>query len=219
MLRATHKFGRLEALGTYGTAGRLNDAADPIALDVVVTLKTDITKVVETQSLNALAHGVPKPFKLAEGLWAVDLNERFYSPDLVYVVNWRYQMTPGNDKVDRDEFRYVDPAMPAREAGNCTIFGCATDMVGMPIPNIDIIAETYRDVVTMTTRTDQRSLRTDLFGNWRVELRQGSIVRFVLGDVAKVIKVPDTNRASLASVPELQPKDVGRKDRFGYAFP
>jgi hypothetical protein len=215
MLRVAHNFGRLEALGTYGASGRLNDAADPLTLEVLVTLPDGT--VVESQLVGLLSG--PQPYKLATGTWVADLTERLYVTEQQYVVHWRYTMTPNNLKVDRSTFKFCTPAPDAHDPEWCNIYGTATDMIGVPLPDVDVTAETYENVVTMSKRTGQRTIRTDAFGNWWVPLRKESLARFVLGASSKVIVVPTLSRASLASITAVQPSDAGAKDRYGYAFP
>lgn len=215
MLRVTHKFGRLEALGTYGSAGRLNDAADPVTLEVRVT-NGDIETIIE--SLRMVPPNT-RVFRLATGHWAADLDASLYVEGTIYTVHFRYEMTPGNLKVDRFTFTHRDPMPIAHDADKCAIYGTAVDMLGAPIAQEDVTVETYKDIVTMTKRTGQRTIRTDVFGNWSVDLPKEILARFVLGEAAKIVRVPTTNRSSLAAIPAFQPADAGQKDRFGYKYP
>lgn len=212
--RVTHRFVRLEALGTFGANGRYNDPADPIALEVRVTPSDDIDNTVELATM-----GTPKkPFRLATGLWAYDLTEGYYQTGKKYTAHFRYSMSPGAVKVDRYDFVWNPvPAMP-RESGNCVVHGVVAGIEGNPRPDIRITVEKYKNYVTLNHREGTFEVVTDVFGNWFAEVPRGTILRFVYNEMSKIITVPDLARVALSDAPLYQPAD-GNKDKYGYPMP
>jgi hypothetical protein len=225
MMRASHNFLRIEALGPFGPSGR-SDLADPLKLEVRVTRADDLEDIIEsgsTEGLSTTGGGIvqdpKKPFRLVTGVWAFDLDETKYLDNQQYVIHFRYEMTPGNLKVDRVQFTHRAVPVRARESDGCIVTGVVLDTLRRPLSEVSIILETYRDFITLSHRTATAEVRTDAFGSWWVELKQGQLIRFVLGELAKVIVVPDDpGRVSLSQIPDWQPADV-RKDKFGYPYP
>jgi len=214
--RATHEFVRLEALGAYGQNGRANDPADPLALEVRVTSADDVENVIEHGSVGGSS--ATKPYKLSLGVWGFTLTPGFYEEGKTYTINWRYEMTPGNLKVDRVNFTWSPiPAVP-RDSDSCVLFGTVTGVNGLPKTNVIVNIEQYKDFVTLNHRVGTMQAATDAFGNWYAELPRGELFRVLVGQYAKTVKIPMSNNVSLKDVPEYQAADV-RKDRFGYPLP
>lgn len=221
IFRVAHRFVRLEALGVVGQAGRYNDLADPQTLEVYVTPADDIKRRLQEGKARMRDHGQSnEPFKLATGVWGYDLDEAYYAQGQRYTIHWKYEMTPGNVKVDRSAFVWNPPPKYARDTANCVVWGTITDLTGTPIDDVRITVEQYRDALTMNQRVSAVDIATDLFGNWYIEVPRGAILRFVRDDLVKVVKVPtDTGATAFSKLPEWQPADASRKDKFGYPFP
>jgi hypothetical protein len=212
--RVSHRFVRLEALGTFGTNGRYNDPADPIALEVRVTPADDIDTTVELATM-----GTPKkPFRLATGIWAYDLTEGYYQTGKKYTVHFRYSMTPSAVKVDRYDFVWNPVPSQPREATGCIVHGVVAGVEGNPKPDIRIVVEKYKNFVTLNHREGTFEVVTDVFGNWFAEVPRGTILRFVYNEMSKTITVPDLPRVALSDAPAYQPAD-GNKDKYGYPLP
>jgi hypothetical protein len=229
MMRVAHRFLKIEAIDTaypIGPSGR-GDVADPIWLEVRITRAGDVNDIIESSSVNGLSittggTNVPdpkKPFRLTTGIWAYDLCPDLYEDGKTYTVHWRFMMTPGNLKVLRDNFTYhAIPARP-RDADGCIILGTVQNAFRLPQADVIITLETYRDFLTLSNRTGTGEIRTDAFGDRFVELKRCQLIRFVLGEIARIVRVPDENgRVHLSDLPEWQP-GAGRTDKFGYPYP
>ena len=212
MMRVSHEFLKIEAVDTkypIGPSGR-GDLADPVWLEVRVTKAWSVNEIIESSSINGLSvfdagTNVPnpkKPFRLTTGIWSYDLTPELYEDGKEYVVHWRFMMTPGNLKVLRDNFTYHAIPYRARDPDGCIILGTVTNSFRLPQPNSVIVMEHYRDYLTLSHRISTGEIRTDAFGDWSVELKQGMLVRFMLGDIAKVIRVPmESGRVPLSKIP------------------
>ena len=216
MYRITHKFVRLEALGAYGINGRVNDPADPLALEVRITPSDDISDVVESGSFGGYSQN--KPFRLTTGLWAFDLTPELYEDGRQYTVHFRYEMTPENLKVDRHNFVWNKPLVMPTLDDHCVVHGTVLGINKAPMPSVAVILEQYKDYVTLNHRTGSLDLTTDAFGNWHVELPHNELYRALVGNYTKVFKVPVQHRLALKDASDFQPADV-RKDKYGYPLP
>jgi hypothetical protein len=214
--RIAHHFVRVEALGNVGQAGRINDPQDPITLEVRVTDADDLTKIIETVDISSNLKN--KPFRLSTGVWGFDLNPGLYSPGKKYVAHFRYTMTPNNLKVDRLPFTWDPVPEFARLPTHCVVYGMLGDIAGNPISNFEITVEQYKDALTLNHRLGAITTISDIFGNWFIEVERGTLLRFVYGELEKIVVVPQLGRAQLSQIPPWQPADV-RKDRFGYPLP
>lgn len=213
--RLVQQFLRLEALGMRGA--RHGDPADPLKLQVVVSDADDLDVIVEQ-----VIHGPStedKIWRLTTGRWAFQLDPGLYQSGKAYSARWRFEMTPGNVNVARQNFTWRPvPALPHDE-GSCVIFGTMTDIAKMPVADARLVVEQYDDVITRSKRVGTVDVTTDAFGLWHLELPRKSLVRFVFGNLSKVIQVPELARAALHQLPDYQPMDILRVDRFGYPIP
>jgi hypothetical protein len=213
--RVSHQFARVEALGTTDQSGRFNDPADPLTLEVRVTTADDVDTIIESVSLT---DDPRKLLRLTTGQWAYDLTAELYQQGRQYVVHFRYTMTPNNLKVDRLGFTWQPGPDTSADPEKCVVYGMLADIAGNPIPDFQITVEQYVDALTLNHRVGTLDVRSDVFGNWWIEVKRGTILRFLYGELEKVIVVPDLSRAQLSKVAVWQPADV-RKDRFGYPLP
>lgn len=208
--RIVQEFLRIEAIGMRGS--RHGDPADPVALQVRVTLSSDIATVMEEVEVGA------QLYKLQTGLWAFQLVPSRYQAGVAYTVHFRYEMTPGNLNVTRKNFVWAPVPAAPRLSGNCVVTGALFDVGGAPVPEQRLVVEQYQSIVTLNERTAMNTIVSDAFGNWFFEIPHGALVRFVFGNVTKIIKVPELAQAALSSIPEFQPTGV-QTDKFGYPFP
>ncbi len=239
IFRVSHRFTRVEAQGSFGGLGRANDPADPVSLQIQVTDSVNVSDVIETASTPRPTSGVPAdplniisqlpevaipgmngklPYRASTGLWSYDLTPGLYQRGKQYNLSWRYEMTPGNLKVEHTSFVWNPPPMTARLPTQCLLSDSWFDMTGTPVPLHEVVVEQYQDTFALANRTDSVTIQTDIFGNWYIELTRGALVRFVLNDQIRTITVPDDYFAILSKIPDTQPTDV-RKDRFGYPLP
>lgn len=213
--RIAKDFLRIEALGTQGS--RSSDPADPIELNCRVTESGDTSKIIE-EGFSTKTEDKERVLRLQTGRWAFQLNPGLYESRKQYTLNFRYYMTPGNLSVDRANFTWdpvpLKPSLPE----NCVIFGTLVDLSGVPVVGERLVVERYRDMATLNEREAENVVTTNSFGLWAIELPRKALVRFVFGNLSKVVKVPDVDSAALSSVPEHQPAQ-GRVDKFGYPFP
>lgn len=238
MSRISKRFARVEAQGAFGAQGTVNDLADPIAVMVRITDAVDVTRVIE-EAFTALPHGgAPAPgniiselpitsytgvtgnvlYRAATGIWTYDLSPQLYQDGKSYSISWRFEMTPGNLKVDHAPFVWNRPPTRARSDDRCLISDNWYDMLGVPQAQKAVHIELYQDNFNPAKRRDSAQVQTDVFGNWWVDLPRNALIRFIIGDNARQIIVPDEMSATLSVIPEVQPADVN-KDRFGYPLP
>jgi hypothetical protein len=240
--RIAKRFARVEALGNFGANGRVNDLADPATIMVQVTDVEDVVNVIETgyttlPSSNALlppgvwasvlfpvplssipAASANPPYRAATGIWTYDLTPARYQLGKSYSVSWRYEMSPGNLKVDHFPFTWNPPPVMPHDTANCLIGDSWIDMIGVPQNLKQIAVEFYVNTFAPTNRRDTAYVQADIFGNWYIEVKRGSMLRFIIGETVRYIIVPDVYNATLSDLPEAQPKDVN-KDSFGYPLP
>jgi len=214
--RVAQKFLKIEAVGTLGAAH--GDPADPLRIDVRVTPWNDLTKIIEEAWSDRQADK-KRIWKIQTGLWIFQLDPRFYETGKKYVIHFRYEMTPTNLNVVRQDFVWQPVVEFPRESSNCVIRGILTDITGAPVSGQRLVVETYKDYVTLNNRTGQNTVTTDAFGNWAIELPKDSLARFVFGNISQTVKIPtDVANAQLSSLPAYQLGDIA-KDMFGYPFP
>jgi hypothetical protein len=240
--RIAKRFARVEAMGDFGALGRVNDLQDPATILVQVTDVEDVTNVIESGYTNLPSSNavVPPgvwidilspppippisgastnpPYRATTGIWTYDLTAARYKIGKSYSVSWRYEMTPGNVKVDHFPFIWNPPPVTPRDSGNCIVSDTWVDMVGIPQNLRQVNVEFYVNTFAPGNRRDTAFVRTDIFGNWFIELKRGTMVRFVLGECARYIVIPDVYNATLSALPDTQPADVN-KDKFGYPLP
>lgn len=232
--RLAHRFARVEALGLSGPLGRVNDAADPLSLMIRITDAVDISNVIEVASTARPSSGIPVPnlisqlpddaipatsgrlpYRAATGLWSYDLTPALYQAGKQYNVSWRYEMTPGNLRVEHTGFIWNPAPLKARDSTRCILQDSVFDLTGTPQPLKQIIVEQYEDTFALSNRTDSVRVQTDIFGNWHIELPRKALVRILAHAKARVITIPDAYTAILSQLTDAQPADV-RKDVFGY---
>ena len=224
-------------MGSHGGLGRANDPADPLSLMVKITDAVDVGNVIEAATtvrptsaaaaadpLNIITQ-LPEvdlpaisgrlPYRAATGLWSYDLTPELYQAGKQYNVSWRYEMTPGNLRVEHTGFVWNPPPKRARDSSHCVVSDSCFDLTGTPQTLKTITIEKYEDTFALNNRIDSVDIQTDIFGNWYIELPRKSIVRILIDARPRVIAVPDDYYAVLSQIPDLQPKDV-RKDAFGY---
>lgn len=240
--RMAKRFARVEAMGNFGALGRVNDLQDPITVLVQVTDAEDVNNVIESgytnlpSSNNVISSAVwteilapvpiasmpassgNPPYRAATGIWTYDLTPGRYQVGKSYCTTWRYEMTPGNIRVEHFPFIWSPPPVLPRDSGNCVISDSWVDMVGIPQNLRQVNVEFYVNTFAPGNRRDTAYVRADIFGNWYIELKRGTMTRFVLGDCARYIVIPDAYNATLSSLPDTQPADVN-KDAFGYPLP
>jgi len=233
--RIAHRFTRVEAMGSFGGLGRANDPADPLSLMVRITDSVDVSNVIETATTARPTSGSPDPLNLitqlpevnipatsgrvpyraATGLWTYDITPALYQAGKQYNVSWRYEMTPGNLRVEHTGFVWNPPPTKARDSSHCVVADTLLDLAGNPQPLERIVIEQYEDTFALSNRLDSVDVQTDVFGNWYIELPRKAMVRVLINDRPRVIFVPDDYFSLLSQIPDAQPKDV-RKDAFGY---
>lgn len=210
--RLVQEFLRIEAVGQRGS--RHGDPADPTKLRVEVWDDANKTLV------EAVENRESRLWKLVTGRWAFDLDEALLEPSKAYTVKWIYETINGSPNYARQAFVWRAVPTAAHTKEDCVITGALRDIQGLPVNDARLIVEQYRDIVTLTTRTQQQTVTTDVFGNWWIELPKGALVRFVFGDVSKIIRIPrDRDTIALSAVPELQVAKMIRTDAFGYPVP
>lgn len=209
-------FKRVEAVGMRGA--RHGDLHDPISLRIRVTEGTDIDDVVEEISQDE-GRSSGRLRRLRRGSWSFKVNPTLMTPGKTYTVHWIFQMTPGNDNVTRSTFLW-EPLPPIPDTGKTIIYGQLVNAAGDPVPDTNLYLEEYRDFATLTHRLSQVTLSTDDFGIWWAEVEHKKIVRFVLGEVSKIVQAPaNMARVALSELPSFQHTDIIRKDRYGYPLP
>lgn len=210
------QFVTLEALGMRGA--RHGDPADPLSLMVAVTRADDIKDVIET--VIARKETRAKLWRAAIGKWAFKLDPRLYQDGAQYTVHFKFAMTPNNTNVVRQSFIWAAPMETPHGDDHCLVYGSLTDMMGLPESGGRLVVETYSDFITLNQRTGIEDVVADIFGNWYVSLKRGELVRFVFGEGATLVRIPeDKESAEYLSLPRYQPKDLIRTDRFGYPLP
>lgn len=243
--RIVQDFVNREALGMQGAAH--GNPTDPLWLKIVIST-ADPTKLAVDSTFrgtppglakrDAIVHthgepqqaiieeaesGIPNRmnlWRLRTGTWAFTLDAARYKPGQLYVATWRFQMTPGNDNVVRQLFTWnAVPEMP-HDPDTVIVYGLLADITGNPLPQRRIVVEQYSDIATLNTRVHSADVLTDIFGLWWIELKQGSVYRFILDDLSKVARTPKRGgRVPLSSLTAYQPTDIVRTDRFGYPMP
>jgi len=239
--RIAKRFARVEAMGNFGPNGRVNDLADPGTVMVQITDAEDVTNVIETgftvlPSSNMevspvgwvlvsppILASIPgasanPPYRAATGIWTYDLTPARYQVGKHYSASWRYEMSPGNIKVDHFPFVWNPPPALPRDKANCVVNDSWIDMIGVPQNLKQIAVEFYVNNFAPANRRDVVYVQADIFGNWYIEVPRGAMLRFIIGELIRYIIVPDVYIVVLSSLPDVQPKDV-RKDSFGYPLP
>lgn len=218
----TQDFNRIEAVHTARS-----DPADPVWLHVVVTDAADLDTIIES----ALMEGVnplgvtptrpdKHPWRLFTGTWGYELEPDYYEQGKQYTIHWRHAMAPDNMGSIKHSFIWQAPEQSPRDPANCILWGKLATVQGVPVPISRIVIEQYRDHLTRTHRINQVTVMTDVFGLWWLEVPRGSIQRVIFGELAKVVVIPDANRAALKDLADWQPDEEGvRKDAFGYPYP
>ncbi len=210
--RVAQDFLRIEAVSTQGAQSAT--PADPIAL-VVTVVDSVMDMVLETVQVT----DTPRLWRTAVGRWIFELNPALLTPGKTYTVTFTYSMHPGTSAVVRQNVAWQPIPLVPHDAGFCVLTGTLLDIQGLPLSNQTLVIEQYDDIVTLTRRTRQATVRTDAFGLWFIELPHDAIVRVVFNDVTKVIRIPRIATTALGSVPSLQLKSLVRVDRFGYPLP
>lgn len=214
--RIAQKFVRIEALGTRGA--RDGDPQDPTRLNCRTTFSDDTSKVVEDAYSNR-PEDTSRIVRIQTGLWAFQLNPACYQPGSKYTLHFRYEMTPGNGNVVRKDFTWLPveetPSLPA----NCIVYGTLVDVTGTPVSDARLIVERYSNLATLNHREAENAIATDAFGVWSIELPRKALARFVLGNLSKVVQVPDAPRSALSDIPEFNASSSAIVDKFGYPYP
>jgi hypothetical protein len=209
-------FHKIQAVATVGT--RFGDPVDPVAIEVVLTSGTDNLdhRIEQFQT----PCDTKRLWRVRNGQWAFQLEPSLLQPGRPYTLRWRYQMTPGNINVAHDSFIWQPvPELP-REPDKTIIYGLMVDVLGMPMSGQRLVMETYRDFSTLMFRVGQAELVSDVFGHWFVEVPKGRLFRFVANEISQIVQSSRAKaRTSLSELPSFQPKDVVRRDRFGYPAP
>ena len=204
--RIVQQFLRIQAIGTRGT--RTGDYADPVALEVVVDRGTGETPV-EIERVNAATPGQTRLRRLRTGNWMFQVDPAKLDFGVTYTVRWRYEMQPGVVNVAHQSFIWNPvPDVPV-DPDNVVLYGMLADTLGAPMSEHRLIMEAYEDPTTLSRRTGQTELATDVFGNWSVEVPKG-----------KIVQAPrDRARAALGELTPFQPRDIIRRDKYGYPAP
>lgn len=219
--RLVQTFRRLEAIGSdpfnpSARGGARNELADPVRLQLRLTLAGDPTQIVEERD----AQSVPdRIYRVSTGVWAYALPVAALQPSQMYTANFRYQMMGGNLQVVRQNFTFAPVPERAKQPNHCVLFGLLAGVDGLPFANERVVIEQYRDVLALNARVGTAEVRSDPFGYWWMELPVGTIVRIVLGELTKVIAVPNLDRAALAAIESYQPAAPTNVDSFGYPKP
>ena len=210
------RFIRIEALGTVGA--RHGDPADPLYLQVAVTRSDDITDVIE--DVIATSSSRSRLWRAGVGKWLFRLNPALYQAGAKYTAHFKFTMTPNNTNVVRQSFEWNTPLQHPITPSHCLLYGGLRDISGFPESGGRIVVEQYSDFVTLNQRTGIEDVVADVFGNWYISLPKGSLVRVVSGSSSDLIQIP-TNKdvADIVSLPRFQPRDLIRKDRYGYPLP
>lgn len=211
-------------VGAVETAGAGHGKVrDPIALMVRVTkgtiddaLKLDLSDIT-IEEIHSTE--IARLRRLRVGYWQFTLLPEVLELGATYTVHWRYEMTPGVVNVVRESFVWEPVPEIPHDPANIVIYGTLTDPAGAPVPDKTLVVEEYENPETLTHRTGQITVTSNAFGLWWIELPTGKVVRFVLGDISKVIEVPNSPAsAPLRDIPPYQPGDTAT-DRFGYPLP
>jgi hypothetical protein len=210
---AVQRFYDIAAVETVGA--RHGAPADPTWLQVKVTPSDDLDNTIEV-----VDGDVARLYRVRKGTWVFAIDEALMQPGVGYTVHWRFTMSPENVNVVRTNFIWQPIPPIARDDEHTVIFGQLADPQGIPVPDAKLVMETYADMGTLSHRTGQVTIYADAFGMWNAEVHQGELYRFVLGEVSKIVQAPrDQGRHSLSSLQTFQPKDIIRRDRYGYPVP
>lgn len=213
--RLVQRFKRFEAVGMRGAPH--GDSADPVWLEVVVTRSDDADVVIEQVAMQTAGQDQLKRQRM--GVWTFQLDPSKYEIGQSYTASWRFGMHPETSNVSHESFVWNPlPEVPDTPS-ECVLYGLLADSAGLPVANERIVMEEYRDYVTLSHRLGSLDLVSDVFGYWSVQLPYGTMRRFVLGDLSKIIQVPAKARAALGELPGFQPKDIVRVDSYGYPMP
>lgn len=218
--RLAQRFVRLEALSSLpadpaARGGPRNEPADPVAMQVRLTLAGDASQIIEEQDAKACS----RIYRITTGVWAYEPATELLKPNELYTANFRYQMIGGNLQVIRQNFQFFPVPERPVQPGYAVVFGTLAGLDGLPFSNERVIVESYKDVVSLNQRISTAEVRSDPFGLWWMELPIGTLVRFVLGELSKVITVPNVDRAALAGIESYQPAASTDVDSFGYPKP
>jgi hypothetical protein len=216
LYRLVQRFLRIEALGMRGAEH--GDLADPLVLVVKLTTADDLDTTLDEASM--VTAGQTRLKRLRCGVWAFDLDPAKLQPGKSYSLRWRFGMTPENVNVVRSQFVWNPlPPVPS-DPNQVVVHGTLADATGQPVPGARLVIEEFSDYATLSHRLSSSDIISDAFGNWHVELPKLALRRFILGEVSKIVRVPeDKVRVSLAELPSFQPKDIVRVDRYGYPVP
>jgi hypothetical protein len=214
--RLVQRFLRVEAVGMRGAEH--GDLADPLVLAVKLTTADDLETTLDEADMATA--GQTRLKRLRCGVWAFDLDPVRLQPGKSYSLRWRFGATPQNINVVRSQFVWNPlPPVPS-DPNQVVIYGTLADATGQPVPGARLVIEEFSDYATLSHRLSSSDIISDAFGNWHVELPKRALRRFILGEVSKIIRVPDDKvRASLSELPSFQPKDIVRVDRYGYPVP
>lgn len=203
------------ANNTSPRGGTRNQAADPVKMHVRLVVASDQTQIVEEKDFK----DCDRIYRLVTGTWAYEVPAEHLLPGQTYTAMFRYEMAGGSLQVARQNIPWQPVPETPHQAGHCVLYGLLADANGEPFANEAVVIETYKDVITLNQRTGTATVRSDSFGYWYMELLVGSLVRVVLGDIAKVIKIPSLDRAALATIATFQPPKAENVDSFGYPKP
>lgn len=213
------QFLQISAVGMQGA--RHGDAADPIAITVAVVKgfeNTDDENRVETVIWGPDTQNRVR--RVRTGHWIFKLDPSLLEIGAAYTVLWQFQMSAGVVNVAHRVFTWNPLPEVPYEPENTIIYGTMVDTLGMPMSGQSLVMETYNDVTTLTKRTEQLKLTADAFGHWFVEIPKGTVVRFVFGDLSKIVQAPSTNGCTaLSDLQAFQPRDIAKRDKYGYPTP
>ena len=216
--RIAQTFLNIQAVSTAGV--RHGALADPVGLEVVLTRGAENLQHEIDRANAASAASQGRLRQVRTGNWIYQLDPAQLEPGVSYTLRWRFEMTPGNVNVDHQSFTWSPvPALPSSPE-NVVLFGMLADTLGIPATEKNLIMETFDDVVTLSRRTGQVELTTDVFGLWHVEVPRGKILRFVFNELSKLVEAPaEGGRVALSDLPDYQLTDNVRRDRYGYPVP
>ena len=212
LYQMAQRFYAVEALGARGAP--LGNEEDPVNLEVRLTTP-DFGTIIET-----VGKGEPRLWRASTGVWVYQLEPTLLVAGETYTANFRFAMTQGAYRVQRQTFVFQPPPATPHDPANLVVVGTLKALGGIPQSSADVVIETYKDVVGLGTRTGQARVSTDPFGNWWFEVAKGSILRVITGEIVSVVQAPtDVTYVDFADLPSWQPEDFIHKDTLGYPMP
>jgi hypothetical protein len=212
-------FHRLEAIHREGA--NYGQIADPVKLYVALFRDEDDENAEPLEELHAgSSEAARRLVRRRKGAWVYTLPTELLEYGKSYTVRWHFSMVRNANAMDHQSFVWMPVPETPIDPEKVVVWGQLTDPADDPHPNQDIVIETYADFATLARRTGEIAVTSDQFGYWSIELPRNRAYRFVFGDGSRVIKTPDDQaNIHIDKLQPFQPKDIVRRDSWGYPLP